>query len=270
MTITSPHLLPRRLYALLLRHVYLHLGSWPRIVEMMYWPLVNLASWGFVSLYVTKKFAHVETLGSTFVAGVVMTEMFIRPTSTMLMLFIEEMWSRNLGHLFASPIRMREYALGLMGITLLRSAIALTPAIIIAKYLFGFSLLGLGWPMAGFIGILAIDGCLFGLCIVALLLRFGMASEWLAWMATWLLIPFFAPYYPVSVLPEVFQYVSYALPPTYVFESMKSLINDGTLQAENLLIALGLTMLYTALAATLLHRAYQSARQRGGLLQAGE
>ena len=260
----------RRIWALALRHIYLHLGSWPRIVEMMYWPLVNLASWGFMSLYLTKRFTHIEALGSAIVAGVVLTEVFIRPSMMALMLFMEELWSRNLGHLFASPLRMWEYAVGLMAITIVRASIALIPMFVLAYYLFGFSLFSLGWSLTAFIPLLALNGCLYGLMVISILLRYGLAAEWLAWVATWLLVPFFAPYFPVSILPAGFQIISRALPPTYVFESMKSLISEGELHPEKLLIALGLTVLYGFIAACVFWRAYQSARRRGGLLQSGE
>ena len=106
--------------------------------------------------------------------------------------------------------------------------------------------------------------------IISILLRFGLAAEWVAWMATWLLVPFFAPYFPVSVLPQGFQIISRALPPTYVFESMKGLISEGDLKPENLLIALALTIFYAILAALIFWRAYRNACRRGGLLQTGE
>jgi ABC-2 type transport system permease protein len=263
-------LLLRRIMALALRHIYLHLGSWPRIVEMMYWPLVNLSGWGFTSLYLTKKFANAEALGSTMIAGVVLVEFFLRPSVTALMMFMEELWSRNLGHLFASPIQVCEYALGLITVALLRTALALIPFFIVAYYLFGFSPLSLGWPMLTFASLLLLNGCIYGLMIVTVILRYGLAAEWLAWMATWLLIPFFAPYYPLSILPYGFQVVAHALPPTYVLESMKSLIGEGELHPENLVTALGLTVVYGFIAAFVFWRAYQSARRRGGLLQSGE
>jgi ABC-2 type transport system permease protein len=144
-------LLLRRIWALALRHIYLHMGSWPRLVEMMYWPLVNMAMWGFASLYLTRKLGHIEAVGSALVAGVVLTEIFLRPSITALMLFLEEVWSRNLGHLFASPIRMQEYTAGILGIAVLRTSIALIPVFLLTKYMFGFSLFSLGWPLAAFV-----------------------------------------------------------------------------------------------------------------------
>ena len=267
---SSGILLLRRMWALALRHIYLHMGSWPRIVEMMYWPLVNIASWGFTSLYLTQKFAHIEVLGSTLVGAVVLMEFFMRPTMMSLTLFLEEFWSRNLGHLFASPLKAGEYALGLMLVTLSRAGIALIPLLLIANYVFGFSIFSLGWAAAAYIPLMALNGCVYGILIVALILRLGLSAEWLAWMASWLLAPLFAPYFPVSVMPHGFQIVSRGLPPTYIFESMKSLLSTGDVLPQNLLIAFGLTILYGWIAAFLFWRAYQSALRRGGLLQSGE
>ncbi len=263
-------LLLRRIWALALRHIYLHLGSWPRIVEMMYWPLVNMASWGFTSVYLGRSFAHFETAGTMLVAAVVMIEIFQRPAMMSLTLYLEEIWSRNLGHLFASPISATEYVFGLMAVTLTRAAIALIPMLLVANYVFGFSIFSLGWALLAYIPLLALSGCIYGSMIIALLLRLGLSAEWLAWMATWLLVPFFAPYFPVDVLPRGFQMVSHALPPTYVFESMKSLIATGDIQPQKLFMALGLTVFYALIAALVFWQAYQSARKRGGLLQSGE
>lgn len=263
-------LLVRRFWALALRHIYLHMGSWPRIVEMMYWPLVNIFSWGFTSIYLTRKIAHIEVMGAAIVASVVLLEFFIRTTMTSLTLFMEELWSRNLGHLFSSPLSPREYAIGIVMTALVRTSIALIPLLIISNYVFGFSILSLGWAGAAYVLLLSLNGCAYGLMIVSLILRLGLSAEWLAWMATWLLIPFLAPYYAVDVLPRAFQVISYALPPTYVFESMKSQIADGKVLPEKLLTASVLTVVYAAAAAFVFWRAYLSARKEGRLLQSGE
>lgn len=259
-----------RIYALALRHIYLHLGSWPRILEMMYWPLINMCMWGFTSFYITRKLNHTDQISQTLVAGVVLTEVYIRPTVTTLMLFLEEQWSRNLGHLFASPLRVYEYAVGLVAVALIRSGIALIPVFLVAHYGFGYSMLNLGWALAVFLPLLALSGSCTGLIIISLLLRFGMAAEWLAWMATWSLIPFFGPYYPISVLPKILQYIAVILPPMHVFASMQSIIAGGDPQIEHLFLGSALLLLYGILAASLFALSYRSAKKRGGLLQSGE
>ena len=79
---------------------------------MMYWPLINMLSWGFSSLYIVKKLTGVTVIAGTFVGGVLLNEIFMRTTMTILVLFLEEIWSRNLGHLFASPLKLLNYSIG--------------------------------------------------------------------------------------------------------------------------------------------------------------
>ena len=40
-----------RIHALLLRYLYVLRSSWPRIIEISYWPTMQLIIWGFVSLH---------------------------------------------------------------------------------------------------------------------------------------------------------------------------------------------------------------------------
>ena len=260
----------RRIYGLALRHIYLYMESWPRLVEMMYWPIINTMLLGFVSLAIVNRYGHVDVMTDTYVGGVLLTEIISRSVMAIMLVHMEEVWSRNLGHLFASPLRMRDYIAGGISIGSLRCLIAVTPAFILAYYLFGFSILQLNWELALYIALLLFNGWWIGMMIVSLLLRFGLAAEWLGWMCIWLLIPFMAPYYPVSILPKAFQVIAWALPGTYVFESMKIQIATGAARMDYLGIALVLNIVYFLTATTLFSRAFLSAKNSGGLLQMGE
>ncbi|MBV8060075.1 MAG: ABC transporter permease [Alphaproteobacteria bacterium] len=259
-----------RLRALMLRHLYLYMASWPRMVEVIYWPIVNMISWGFTSSYLLKKVAHVEFVSSTMVIGTLLMEFFIRMNMTMLVSFIEEIWSRNLGHLFASPIGLREYIGGITIVSIIRVLIAIVPAILLADYLFGYSLFSLGPPLIPIVILLLMAGAWLGMLIVAMMLHYGLAAEWVAWMAGWSFSALFAPYYAVSVLPPVMQWMARALPGSYIFDSVKSILAGEGVQAENLWIAFALNLFYLGLASWILSRSYRSARRRGGLIQMGE
>ena len=43
-----------RVAALCLRQIYLLRSSWPRTLEMMYFPAVQMVTWGFLQLYVSQ------------------------------------------------------------------------------------------------------------------------------------------------------------------------------------------------------------------------
>lgn len=263
-------LFARRLWAISIRHIYLYMGSWPRLLQMMYWPIINMLSLGFTSFYIVKKMTGAEIIGNVLIGGVLLNEFFMRMNFMMVIMFLEEIWSRNLGHLFASPIRLREYTLGLILTAITCMLIGVIPATLLARWLFGFSILGFGWPLLPMLALLIFNGCWFGLLIMAMLFRYGVAAEWLCWMGIYLFTPLIAPYYPVSVLPHALQYVAWSLPATYVFDAMKGILNGQSFNTNDMWIALALNIGYSILAAIVYVAAYRSAQKRGGILQVGE
>jgi ABC-2 type transport system permease protein len=72
------------------------------------------------------------------------------------------------------------------------------------------------------------------------------------------------------VLPHWLQYVAWSLPPTYVFEGMRSLLIDHVFRADLMLSALliNAALLLASFAAFL--ALLRSARRHGSLLQGGE
>lgn len=272
-TFERPHpvlRLLRRLLAIAERHMFLYLGSWPRFIETLFWPMLNMLMLGFVSAYMLHQFSSATVVASVLIAGTILNEIMLRTTMGMMVMFLEEIWSRNLGHLFTSPLGVSDYIAASMGFTFVKSIVSIVPAVIVALLLFHFSLLALGWPVSLFALLLIMNGWWYGMLVIALLLRFGIAAEWMAWMSTWLMVPLMAPYYPVTILPGWMQIISWSLPATYVFESMKSLIAGHGLQADYLAKALLLNIVYFIGAAFVFYRAFQGARKRGGLLQVGE
>ncbi len=215
----------RRLLAMVQRHVFLYLGSWPRFIETLFWPMLNMLMYGFVSVYILHQFSNATVVASVIVAGTILNESMVRTTMGTMVMFLEEIWSRNLGHLFASPLKLSDYITASMGFTFVKSIVS------IASRGFGcawccsnFPLFSIGWSLAAYVVLLIMSGWWYGMLVISLLLRFGIAAEWMAWMSTWLIIPLVAPYYPVDILPSWMQVISWSLPPTYVFESVKSVL----------------------------------------------
>ena len=40
-----------RMYALSIRHLYLIKSSFPRILDLIYWPTIQIILWGFISKF---------------------------------------------------------------------------------------------------------------------------------------------------------------------------------------------------------------------------
>jgi ABC-2 type transport system permease protein len=186
------------------------------------------------------------------------------------MSFLEEMWARNLGHLFVTPLRPYEWVLSLLTMSLIRVLLGIAPAALLAIPLYHYSIFSLGLPLVAFFAVLLVMGWALGMAICGLILRQGLGAEGLAWTVVFTISPISAVYYPVSILPGWLQHAAWALPSTYVFEGMRAVLFSGIFRADYFFAAVALDIVYLTLGATIFLVAFHDARRRGALLQMGE
>src|SRR5436305_2705597 len=213
-----------RVGAMVLRYVYLLRSSWSRVLELIYWPAVQLFVWGFLQLYISQNSGFFARAGGMFIGSVLMWDILFRGQLGFSVSFLEEMWARNLGNLMISPLRPIEFVCALMTMSIIRLAIGMVPVTVLAIVFFGFNLYGLGLALAAFFLNLILTSWSVGIVVSGVVLRNGMGAESLAWTVMFLLMPLACVYYPVSVLPAWLQWIAWLLPPTYVFEGMRALV----------------------------------------------
>jgi ABC-2 type transport system permease protein len=261
---------PRRVGAMVLRYWYLLRSSWPRMLELIYWPAVQLFMWGFLQLYISSNAGFFARAGGTFIGAVLLWDILFRGQLGFSISFLEEMWARNMGNLMISPLRPVEFIAALMTMSLIRLAIGMVPVSLLAIAFFGFNLYGLGLALAAFFVNLILTSWSIGILVSGLLLRNGMGAESLAWTFMFVLLPLTCVYYPVAVLPGWLQTVAWALPPTYVFEGMRTLLIDHTFRSDLMVQALALNAVLFAATSASFVALLGSARRNGTLLQTGE
>ena len=186
------------------------------------------------------------------------------------MSFLEEMWARNLGQLFVTPLRPYEWLISLLAMSVIRVTIGVVPAALLAIPLYHYSIFDMGLPLVAFLVVLMAMGWALGLAICGGILRHGMGAEGLAWTVIFALAPLSCIYYPVTILPVWLQPFAWALPSTYVFEGMRAVMFEGNFRTDYLLTAAALDLVYLALGALIFAIAFRDARRRGALLQMGE
>ena len=260
----------RRVFAMVRRHFYLLRGSLPRVLEMAYWPTVQMIIWGFVTQFFMGHSSWVANAAGVLIGAVLLWDVLFRSQIGFSMCFLEEMWSRNLGHLFVSPLRPYELIVSMMMISFLRGVVGLLPSWILAFVFFEFSIFSYGVGIIAFFSCLFIMGWGLGMAVIALVLRFGLGAESLAWVAIFAFAPISAVYYPVSVLPEWLQIVAWCTPSAYVFEGMRSVMIDGVFREDLLFGAIMVNLIYLLGGAFIFARSFSSARHHGKLLQMGE
>ncbi len=260
----------RRIRAMVLRYVYLYRGSWPRILEMAYWPTLQMIMWGFLTIFLASKSGFFVQAAGVLIAAVLLWDVLFRASLGVSLSFLEEMWSRNLGHLFVSPLRPGEFVAALTLMSLIRVLIGVIPAALLAIWLYAYSIFDMGLPLIAFFTNLQVMGWSFGLVVCGLLMRYGLGAESIAWFAIFAVAPFSAIYYPLSVMPEWLQWIAGILPSTHVFEGMRAVLVDNDFRTDLLFNAAALNAAYLSVSVLVFLRFFRSARERGLILQIGE
>lgn len=255
-----------RVAAMILRHWYLLRSSWPRLLEIVYWPAVQMLTWGFLQMYVAEASGRVALAAGTLLGGVLLWDVLFRGGLGFSISFLEEMWSRNMGNLLMSPLTAAEFIVSLGVMSLVRLMIGLLPVTILAMLFFGFNLWAMGLALAAFFANLILTGWAVSLVVSGLVLRHGMGAENLAWSCMFILMPLCAVYYPVTILPAWLQWIAWSLPPTYVFEGMRAILLEGTFRADLMLQALLLNLLLFAGGAAAFLGLLNRSRDAGTLL----
>lgn len=259
-----------RVGAMVMRNWFLLRGSWPRLLELCYWPTVQLVLWGFLNTFLAEQSAFFAKTFGILLAGVILWNVLFRCQIGLSISFLEEMWSRNLGNIMVSPLRPMEFVTALLTMSLIRTLIGIVPMTFLAMAFFGFSVYSLGITLTAFFVCLIATGWAMGLFVSGLILRFGMGAETLAWALVFPLEPLSGVYYPLSTLPHWLQTIAHILPTSYVFEGMRAVLVDHTERWDLLAIAGVLNLFYLAAAAWWFRRMFDAARRRGMLLQLGE
>ena len=223
---------------MILRYWYLLMSSWPRLLELIYWPALQIITWGFLQTYIAQNAGFFARAGGTLIGAVILWDILFRGQLGFSISFLEEMWARNLGNLMMSPLKPIEFLISLMVMSLIRLAIGVIPMTLLAMIFFDFNFYGIGLPLIAFFCNLIFTSWSVGIFVSGLVLRNGLGAESIVWTLMFGVMPLACIYYPVTVLPHWLQYVAWALPPTYVFEGMRALLIDHVFRADLMVEAL--------------------------------
>jgi ABC-2 type transport system permease protein len=259
-----------RINAMVLRYWYLLMSSWPRLLELIYWPALQIITWGFLQSYIAQNDSFFARAGGTLIGAVILWDILFRGQLGFSISFLEEMWSRNLGNLMMSPLRPIEFLMAMMVMSLIRLAIGVIPMTALAYFFFGFNFYAIGLPLIAFFCNLIFTSWAIGIVVSGLVLRNGLGAESVVWTLMFVMLPLACIYYPVSVLPHWLQYVAWALPPTYVFEGMRALLIDHVFRTDLMVQALAINAVLFAASFAIFLAFLRSAKRLGSLLGGGE
>ena len=259
-----------RMHGLFLRHFFLIKSSFPRILDLIYWPSIQIILWGFISKFFTTYSDYYNNTVGIILTCAILYDFLFRSSISFNMLFLEEIWSRNFTNLFIAPMKISEIIISLVFTALIRTLIGLVPAILLTSPLFGISILNLGVPLFFLFLSLYIFGITLGLFVSSGLIRFGPSFENIAWSSLFLLAPLGCIYYPIEILPEFFQILAKGLPLVYIFDETRNILVNNFVNFENILYAFYLNAIYLLIGISLFYFSFSKAREKGSLINMGE
>ena len=259
-----------KIYGLRLRHIYLIKGSFPRILDLIYWPSIQVFLWGFISEFFTVSSTYYNNTVGVILTAAILYDFLFRCSISYNMMFLEEIWSRNFTNLFIAPIKISEIIAALTMTAIFRTLIGLIPAVLLAIPLFGVSVFKLGTPLIFLLVALYIFGISLGLLVTAGLLRFGPSFENIAWASLFFLAPLGCIYYPIEILPNLLQIIAKGLPLVHIFEEMRNILIDQTVNLLEIFKGIFISIIYFIISVIIFYISYYGAKKKGTLINIGE
>ncbi len=259
-----------RILALLSRHMYLYKRSFARLLEIFYWPFLDLVVWGFITIYLEKVGMPLHGAVTFFLGALILWDVLFRAQQGIAVSFLEEMWARNLMNLFASPLTVGEYLVATMIMSVLKVTAVGSLMMVFAWAFYSYDILKMGLSLLPFILNLVISGWIIGVLTTSIIMRFGQQAEVLAWGMVFLFQPISCVFYPLEVLPPVLQSIAWVVPPAHIFEGMRAVLTTGTMPVTHLLWAAGLNLGFLVLIVAWFYHTFNVCKDRGMLVRVGE
>lgn len=252
-----------RIYAVLLRNIYILKRSYDRLSDSFYWITLDLLLWGITGAYFEKLAPNYQTIIFMLISGVVFWNITYRVQSDITVSLLEELWNKNLINLFVSPLKFKEFIGSLMILGIVKSSISLVFGFVLAFILYKLNFFFYSFHLLTIFFLLVLNGLWVGFLISSIILRYGTRLQTFAWTFVYILSPFSAVYYPLDILPKWAQYVSKIVPTSYVFEESRNLLTHGTINYMNLFISLGICIIYIIVTFAMLNSSFKAVLNKG-------
>lgn len=259
-----------RINALIVRHLYLYRRSLARVMEIFYWPFLDLVIWGFITMYLMQFKGELHGAVTWFLGALILWDVLFRAQQGITISFLEEIWARNLLNLFGSPLKPSEFLAATMALSVFKVAAVAVVMVVAALLFFDYNVFKIGLFLVPFVLSLLVAGWVIGVLTTSLILRFGQEVEVLAWGLVFLFQPISCVFYPMDVLPGWLQAIAWMNPAAHVFEGMRGVLLEGTLPLAHLAWSFGLNLVYLALMIWFFHYMFGVCKERGLLVRVGE
>lgn len=252
-----------RIVALMYRYTMLLRHDLGKVVDTFYWPLIDIFSWGFMTIYISQTQLPQSNIAKVLLSAIILWTLVYIVARDVAVSFLDDMWDRNVINLYCSPLKPIEFLISSLLIAVARVVLTTLVLITMAYLFYSFNIFTLGIYFFIFFLVLVTFSYAIGIFATALIMRFGPGVEIFAWSIPAILSPISAVFYPLSILPPVIQYIARLFPTTYVFEGMRTVLTRGIFNWDYLLIAVLLEIFYLLGAYILFFKVFDAVRKSG-------
>ncbi|MBI2019713.1 ABC transporter permease [Candidatus Daviesbacteria bacterium] len=235
-----------RIFAIILRHIFLTMHQLERFFDVIISPVLVLVLWGFLATYIQN--IQSSQLAVFLLGGMILWVIFEKVSTDIGVNFMFEVWDRNIINILASPITFAELISGLVVISLIKILVAFASMLLMAAVFYHFQITNLGFGLVLLVVNLFIFAASFGIFNVSLILRYGHSIGPLTWILPFFVQPFAAVFYPLSILPPLFQKIAFFIPISHVFEGLRFALSTGQFDYNNFWTAIILNAIYLSAA----------------------
>lgn len=214
------------------RHAYVLWRAPHRWFDIAFWPMMDVILWGSLGTYVATQEGSGGATAPFLLSGIMLFHVLFQSQIAVATGFMEEAWSRNILNVVTTPVTEVEYVLGTAIFGFAKVALALMTLSVTAALFFGFDLSAVGWSLVPIVAILTIIGWSLGIANIGIVLRFGQGAEIMIWGSNFIIMAFSGVFNPIDSLPGVLRPISRALPSTYAFDGLRTVLAGGRMSGE--------------------------------------
>lgn len=201
--------------------------------------------------------------GSYMIAGLVFWNIIWSAQYGITVGVLWEIWSRSFSSMFISPLTFEEFLIGQAVSSAVKAVIAVGVTALIGTLIYHFSLLVFGWMLVIYFIELFVFGLAMGMLVLSLIFRWGTDVQSLSWSIVFLVQPFGAVFYPIQTLPVQIRWVAYGIPTSYIFETIRGQLRDGSINTQYLVIATLINVIYLVVGYLILRATHNGSKQSG-------
>lgn len=245
-----------------LRYFYNLRRGFHSLSDLFYWPLVDILLWGLTSVWI-QKYSPVDNITLILMTGLIFWQIVWRGSMDIAVNLLQEFWHRNLINLFSTPLKVSEWVVGVLLLSVCKLFITIGFGALLVYILYSLNVFAIGWLFIPFGASLLVFGWAIGFFCSALLIYWGHQIEMIAWMIPFIFAPFCAVFYPLDVLPLWAQKIAWMLPPTYIFEGMRQILSGQSFPLCDLAISILLNALFLLAAILFFKGMFEKSRAKG-------